>query len=381
MSCQLVYAKSETLLHQSRWAAWLPRRRAKLGIVAQSQGAPDSLVRYLVTLSKFNQIAAIACPGPQYAYHIDIIAGHTWHILSCVCCLDPASADKEPNIIAHHLALTEREVQSLWAGCRFVTPAGVILLLEESGFWVQGWQGPPRWLESTFKPDVSSLVAPPSHSTWAMLTGHVGNRQAFGRSPYTKGCLVHMPEGSSVFTSLQLLHESDLSYPDLGWGYAFCTHSGSADVPSAHTRVFTTSNPALAAKAQSLGFPVLRVSAEFRLPGLEEPATTAAAPEPARPRVIAPPAPTIVAVAARPTSTNFAPIAPAAAHAVVQKKRGLLLRALCCIGRALCTFLKDVKDFVFSFVFAIVAIAGVSAAFVGLTWAIIHYILPMFKNL
>lgn len=372
MPCELIYTRSRKLLRQSCWARLLSWQ-AKYGVVAESPGTPPVLERTMISLSKFANVAGRDASEPQYKYYIDFAEGHVWHILSCVRLVSNMWADKGTHVLAHHIAFTENELQKMWRRSKQITPADVMMYLTEQGFWVEDWQKEPCWIESPCDLNISPWVLP--ESAWAALTGRTDNKYAFCREPYTRACLVVLPTGTSLSTILNMLKESDLCLPDMGWGHAFYTHGAISHVPGAEARVFTVENSALVTKALRAKHPILTVSDQLNIPPEK--------PEEESELLTTPPAaPVPVAAAAlqRPPSTNFAPLNLATKTQQIRKD-GFVMRALRHIGRALLTLLRDIKDFVFSFVLGFVSVALIAGIVLGLGWLIVMYLIPFLKTL
>lgn len=360
MSYQLIHTKSKKLLHAQWWENLLSRE-AKYGIVAQSVSMPQALVRNLESCSRFNYEADVGTHDPQYAYRVDVIGGHIFHILSCVRYVD----DKEDgDVIAHHLALRADEVQKLWRDMNFPTPAGVIMTLEKEGFWATSWDAAPGYLDTDFIPSLRENMGETEQTTWAALSGHKSNALAFRREPYDKGCLVVTPLGTDSMMILNLLHESDVLSPELGWGQGFCTHGFSRDVPNGLMRIFTTDATPLVDKAVEEKFPVLNVFVGLDIQ--KERWGEASSVKP-------PPAPSFTTMT---PSTNFAPVTLMEVKAIPPRRQNWFVSFIRAVWRVIFTFICDVKDFVVSIFMGVFIVALVVGAVGGLIYVFIRYIIP-----
>ena len=375
MPCEMIHTKARKLLGASWWAElWMGR--GKYGVVAKSRALPAALERTMISLSKFAAIAQQDMPGAQFKYFVDFADGHVWHILSCLRMVRGECADDKQRVLAHHLAFTEREVQAIWSKVKRITPADVLLQLMGEGFWVETWQGEPMWMDRLGEPEFLANEA--QDSTWEAISGRRNNKFAFCREPYNRACLVVLPTGSDLFTILNMLRESDLCLPDMGWGHSFITHGALSHVPSMEARVFTLeSNSPLVSKALRLKHPVLTVTEDLYIPpvGARE-----ADNAPLRTMPPAAPAPVASIAPQRPPSTNFAPLNLGAKTQVIRKET-FMQRVLRRIGRALLTLLRDIKDFILSFAMGFAGIALIACTVMGLAWLIVTYLIPLLKSL
>lgn len=364
MSYQLIYTKSRKTLNPKWWERLLPMAE-KYGIVARSRNMPKSLVENLVSCSRFNYGAEAGMAGPQYAYRVDIIGGHMYHILSSVRRVKHEDQEQE-SYIAQHLALKADEVQRLWRNMNYPSPAGVMMALEKQGFWLSSWDEPPCWLEQDFIPQMHENMGETEQATWASLTGHKSNALAFHHEPYNRGCLVVVPVEGDSKAALTLLHESDVLTTDLGWGRPFCTHGFGRDVSNNTMRVFTTDDSGLVEKACEQGIPVLNIFVGLDVQQLRR-AEAQSVKAPAAPEQTQ-----------RTASTNFMPVVIApVTHA--PRKRNWLLAVLRSIGKAIIGFILDVKDFVVSILMGVFIVALVAGSVGGLIYLFIRYVVPAMR--
>ena len=135
--------------------------------------------------------------------------------------------------------------------------------------------------------------------------------------------------------------------------------------------MFTVENSALVAKALRAKHSILTVSDQLNI--------SPEKPEEERELLTTPPAapvPVAAAVLQRPPSTNSAPLNLATKTQLIRKD-GFVMRALRHIGRAL----RDIKDFVLSFVLGFVSVALIAGIVLGLGWLIVMYLIPFLKTL
>ncbi len=256
MSFQLIHTSYPHLLDSAA---------SGYGTVARSEEMPKQLITRLNAMSILREPSGGSCTtGPQFSYHIINIGSSAWHVLTCV---QAAGADYSGRSChtAHHLVLSQQEVTRLLTNEIRPTPAGISLALHRSGFWIQKWQGEPRFLvgepplRSEHFPDAS--VQP----TWKHLTGHKSNARAFYTPPYDRECLVTVPGGTPSLEVLGLFHESDWLTPSLGWGCTYTTETDDADSFAETLRMVTAEGSPLVRRAVRTGHPVLCITADMEL--------------------------------------------------------------------------------------------------------------------
>ncbi len=244
---------------------------------------PRALVTKLTALSILREPKGGCCTrGPQFSYRIIDMGGSAWHVLSCV---QSAGADYSGRAChtAHHLVLSQQEVTGLMKDALRPTPAGITLALQRSGFWVQKWQGEPRYIvgeppvQPDFLPDAS--VQP----TWKHLTGHKSNARAFYTPPYDRECLVTLPADTPSGEVLGLFHESDWLTHTLGWGVTYTTEADETDSFADTLRMVTAAHSPLVQRAVRTGHPVLHITPDMEL-SMEPAAPPASDAEPIAPR-------------------------------------------------------------------------------------------------
>ncbi len=254
MSLQLIYTSAERLLEPGM---------SGYGVVARSEKMSLPLAKKITKLSNFKDFQRIA--GPQYSYRIIDCAGQTYHVLSCI---QEAGSDYTGRNchIAHHLALPADLVRNLRQHQTRPTPAGIILSLAESGFWLKSWKGEPtRQLAEAY---LSAEALPETHmqKTWLAWTAHKSNARAFSTPPYEHDCLVTVPENISSQDILRLINESDWLDHYRGWGKTFTTHGEAKDTFADTQRIFIVDGDTLEERAKRTGRPILRIHSEFHLP-------------------------------------------------------------------------------------------------------------------
>lgn len=208
---------------------------------------------------------AAEIPGASYRYLPAEVAGGIYHIL---CATHPAEGH---SCSTHCLIFSQDEVQELCARETPPTPAGVMLALEQHKLWAPGAAPLPAEL------------VPPATSAWLRLTGKSENAAALHIPPYRQGCILLLPRGTASTEALELLHESQVLSPTLGWGIPFRTSAADAEALNPQSYEFTTSGSARHRLAGSASCPILEL-----LPSLDlMPESAAPAPEqpPRRPYI------------------------------------------------------------------------------------------------
>lgn len=266
MSFQLIHTSYPHLLDSTA---------SGYGTVARSEDIPPLLVSRLNAISIMREPNGGACTtGPQFSYRIINTGSTAWHVLTCV---QGSGADYSGRAChtAHHLVISQQEVTKLLGNEMRPTPAGISLALHRSGFWIQKWQGEPRFIigEPPLRPEhfPDATVQP----TWKHLTGHKSNARAFYTPPYHRECLVTVHRGTSSLEVLGLFHESDWLTPGLGWGCTYTTETDDADSFAETLRMVVCPESPLVRRAIRTGHPVLHIAADMELavePEQREPA-------------------------------------------------------------------------------------------------------------
>lgn len=257
MPLQLIHTSAPHLLDSAT---------AGYGTVARSEKLPRALCARLTALSILRDPrGGSATAGPQYSYNIITHAGNSWHVLTCA---QNAGPDYSGRIchIAHHLILSQDEVQSLHENTMRLTPAGLILALQKTGFWKCKWEGEPRYL--TGQPALTREDFPEAEAqpTWKKLTGHKANARAFFTSPYERDCLITVARGTAASDVLTLFHESDWLTHSRGWGISFTTEADDTDCFTETLRMVTYPGSPLVQRAQRTGHPVLSIEQGMNIP-------------------------------------------------------------------------------------------------------------------
>lgn len=236
------------------------------GTVARSENMPRQLCQRLTALSSYREPRrGCVADGPQFNYHVETIAGLSWHVLTCT---SKAGADYSGRAchISHHLVLSQDEVLELLDNELRPTPAGVILALLNSGYWKTKWEGSPCFItdEPELRPgDLPDASAQP---TWKHLTGHKANARAFFTPPYDRDCLITLKKGTAIQDILRLFHESDWLTNTRGWGVSFTTAADDADSYAETLRMVAVSDSPLVQRAHRTGHPVLEITEDMELP-------------------------------------------------------------------------------------------------------------------
>lgn len=150
---------------------------------------------------------------PCYSYRVISAETGVYHLLTCAA-----------NHGLHHLILTPAEETKLRRNNNRPTPAGIILALQSTHFWVTDVTHPSLHCEEP-RLAASSLPAADFQETWKKLTGHKNNARIFQTSPYHKECLVQVPQNTTTEDILRLIHESDWISSLRGWGRTFTTQA------------------------------------------------------------------------------------------------------------------------------------------------------------
>ncbi len=257
MSFQLIHTSYPHLLDSSA---------SGYGTVARSENMPRALITKLSALSIMREPKGGCCTrGPQFSYRIIDMGGAVWHVLSCI---QTAGADYSGRAChtAHHLVLSQQEVAGLLKSSLRPTPAGITLALQRSGFWVQKWQGEPRYIEGEPPVQHDSLPDASMQPTWKHLTGHKSNARAFYTPPYNRECLITLPADTLSSEVLGLFHESDWLTHSLGWGVTYTTEADDADSFADTLRMVTAEHSPLVQRAVRTGHPVLHITRDMELP-------------------------------------------------------------------------------------------------------------------
>ena len=237
------------------------------GVVARSERMPQALVSRLVELAKQQNPASQSLCGSLYSYCAEGIAGQIWHILA---------AAQRPGgghtYTVHFLVLTQKEVQTACALAEDTTPARMAPAAE-----ADSRQDAQESMLSSRMPSEAQYL-PLSGSAWQALTGRSDNAKLLHTQPYRSGSLIAVPASTDSLQALQLLHESQLLSPTLGWGIPFS--SAEASLPVAQGYLFTTHGSPLHTLAQRTGRPVLELTHELHSPADATTTPTQPAPRP-----------------------------------------------------------------------------------------------------
>lgn len=284
MALQLIYTKSR-LIHGSLLQRIHRVVQPGYGVVGKTRISRE-LEDKLVALASRGMGKDRVDTQPQFFYFIDSVYHGTFHIFGSMRWIDQ-HAVSDAVYIAHFLVLTEEEVREIWKSSCRITPAGVLLMLELDGFWVQSWQGPNRWLNEeanlpNWAEEAASLQAQ-CQPTWKLYTGHEYLATLPNETQYKKSCMLALPTGTPVQDMLRLLHESDCLRSDLGWPLPIFTHNsrGFAELPGVRFLGFIGSH--MKRQAGLFGMPVIEVTEHLAavVPTL---AASAAAPASTAPR-------------------------------------------------------------------------------------------------
>lgn len=282
MSYQLIHTSAPNLLDSAL---------SGYGTVACTQGMPRILRRRVTALSNFREPDFPVVSGAQYSYRILESGGEQYHVLTCA---QMAGADYTGRAchIAHHLLLTRAEVLELLGNELGPTPAGIMLALQNKGFWRKCWSGPPAYLSGEPELSLQDLPDATAQPTWKKITGHKSNAKAFFTPPYERDCLVIVPKGIASTSILHLFHESDWLTPTHGWGVTFTTCGDETDTFAETCRITVGEACPWVQRAARQKRPALHIGPEMQLsvggasPGLP-PASSAM--EPPLPKAETPP--------------------------------------------------------------------------------------------
>lgn len=259
MSFQLIYTSSQRLLDSSE---------SGYGTVARSEKLPRALYQRLSPLNIYREPrGGHKITGAQFSYQVIDYAGAGWHVLSCV---QPAGADYSGRgcYIAHHLILTQEEVNELLKSELRPTPAGLTLALHASGFWVSQWKGAPAYLTGEPSLSFNDLPDATAQPTWKRITGHKSNAKVLFMEAYSRDCLITIGKETESLDVLRLFHESDWLTHMRGWGITYTTVADDADSFSSTLRMVTVPESTLVQRAIRTGHAVLPINQEMDLPDL-----------------------------------------------------------------------------------------------------------------
>ncbi|MBR1981534.1 MAG: hypothetical protein IKA23_02130 [Akkermansia sp.] len=257
MSLQLIHTSALHLLDSEG---------SGYGTVARSENMSRQLCQRLTALSTYREPRrGCVADGPQFNYHVETIAGQSWHVLTCT---SKAGADYSGRAchISHHLVLSQDEVLELLDNELRPTPAGVILSLLNSGYWKFKWEGPPCFISDEPELRPGDLPDASAQPTWKHLTGHKANARAFFTPPYDRDCLITLKKGTAIQDILRLFHESDWLTNTRGWGVSFTTAADDADSFAETLRMVVVPDSPLVQRAHRTGHPVLEITGDMELP-------------------------------------------------------------------------------------------------------------------
>ena len=273
MPFQLIYTSAPQLLDSAS---------SGYGTVACSEKLSKSLRSRLAALSVYREPRGKAATrGPQFSYHVFTHGGTLWHVLTCAQ-LAGADYSGRNSFLAHHLILSQDEITALNASAMRITPAGVCLALSRKGFWVNKWQGEPRYLSGVPALSPGDVPDASTQPTWKKITGHKSNARAFFTSPFQRECLITFESATTSADILHLFHESDWLTHTHGWGTSFTTEADDADSFSETHRMVTGKESPLVQRAIRTGRPILFIAPDMELP-MPELADEPPVSEPVRP--------------------------------------------------------------------------------------------------
>lgn len=228
-------------------------------MIARSHALPRLLADELVTLSSAQPRFDKNSTGKIFSYRTIVCGGSTFHVLTCQQPI-PSSQAGAPAWTAHHIALTQDEVQALRRNASRPTPAGIIMALSHINLWRTQWNADTIYIEDEPTLTAAALPDPSLQPTWKKLTGHKSNARAFFSAPYDRECAVVMPDGSSTEDILMLCHESDWLSSSRGWGKTFKTNAVLKDAADGLSRLFTDRETAKQLATSENKIPTLFIS-------------------------------------------------------------------------------------------------------------------------
>ncbi len=221
-----------------------------------------------------SKLVGLACHGmgkgdvevnPQFLYLPDSSSWGTQHIFGSLRWTKPGGAIST-DYIAHFLVLTEDEIRDIWQSSSRLTPAGLLLVLELSNFWVQSWQGPIQWLTDTCLPnwaEAEAALQAQYQPAWQHYTGHKHFAGLLKEPQYRDSCMLALPHGTPVTDMLRLLHEADYLRSDLGWSIPISTRSSEGVMELPHVQLLGYIGGRLQSQAALAGLPIIEVTEQL----------------------------------------------------------------------------------------------------------------------
>ena len=280
MASQLIYTKSRAV-HGSLVQRICRAVRPGYAVVGKTRMSP-ALESKLVSLAR-NGIGKKSMDlEPQFLYLPDFTSKGTQHIFGSIRWAQRGGVTSA-DYIAHFLVLTEEEVRSLWQNSYRLTPAGVLLVLELSGFWAESWRGAARWLTNENLPqwrEAEEALQAQVQPTWQRYTGHKRFAALLKTPQYKEACMLALPAGTPVTDMLRLLHEADFLRSDLSWSIPISTHSSEEFMDLAQVQLLGFIGSRMQRQATLSGIPVIEVT-EKLVDGPPPPSSQPLPPSPA----------------------------------------------------------------------------------------------------
>lgn len=257
---QLIYTKSNSIFG-SVVQRLCRAVKSGYGVVGKTRGMSLATEENLLRIASRGIAPEDLNPGARYFYKPDFCDGTTQHIFGCTRGIKDGAGD----YISHFFVLKEEEVQMMWhEGCT-LTPAGVLLVLEEDGFRVQSWQGKARWLEDTVPAwvNVESKLQANQQPTWLQYTGSRETAAILQDPRFREACMLALPVGTPTPDMLRLLHEAVCMRSDLGWGTPLYTHGGPEVTDMKCVMLLGNIGSHMQRRAAMVGLPVLEVTPQL----------------------------------------------------------------------------------------------------------------------
>ena len=276
MASQLIYTKSRAV-HGSLVQRICRAVRPGYAVVGKTRMSP-ALESKLVSLAR-NGIGKKGMDfEPQFFYLPDFTERGTQHIFGSIRWMKRGGVTSA-DYIAHFLVLTEEEVRGIWQSSCRLTPAGVLLVLELSGFWAESWRGAARWLTNENLPkweESEEALQAQVQPTWQRYTGHKRFAALLKTPQYKEACMLAVPAGTPVTDMLRLLHEADFLRSDLGWSIPISTHSSEEFMDLAQVQLLGFIGGRMQRQATLSGIPVIEVTEKL----VDEPTPQSSQPSP-----------------------------------------------------------------------------------------------------
>ncbi len=237
---------------------------AGYGVVGKSRGVSVALEEELVTLAKRGLAPEDLNPGAQYFYRTGFCAGKAQHIFGCTRKVEVG--ENAGKFLCHMLALSGEDVRDLWqSGCT-LSPAGILLALTMSDFWVQSWAGPAHWLERNAEPawvSFESALQANRQPAWQCYTGLRETVNLLREPRFQEACMLAFPDGTPTQDMLRLLHEALCLRSDLGWCTPVFTHGRAEVTDMKNVMLLGIIGSHMQQRATMMGLPVLEVTAKL----------------------------------------------------------------------------------------------------------------------